>query len=513
MNKALSFRSILLLLLFIVLAIPLSAETIILLHSNDIHGIYKPYQLKTDGSDRLVGGMEAASHYINSLREKEENVVLIDCGDLMTGTMAAEMEYKGVTGGMMIEFLNRLKCDMWCIGNHDFDLGKRNASGLVGLAQFPTVMANLVYKEDRKPFLENPYYVLEIQETRIGFIGLMEENFLVEVQRESINGLDVLPVVSTLQSRMPELEKASDLIVVLYHGKFHEALDIARNVEGIDIILVAAEDGRFEVVDGVLVQSTFGHLRTLGYLKVEVEDDRVVDYENKHIWLWADHELMASPEISYLVKEVDESIGSDYAKIIGKAAKDHFYLDETVENVLGNWITDAMRWKTKADIGFQNTGGIRADIRAGAITKNDIFKVSPFRNNLVVFRLTGQQIKDILEHDVDKDWDRLQVSGLSYKYHPKHVKPLGERVAFVQISGEILVEGGKVLHPNKVYTVVSNNYLVGQAEDKYFGFAVEEPRNTGILINQVLIEWIKKHRVLDYDIEGRIVEIMNEKND
>lgn len=501
------------LLLFIILANSLSAETVILLHSNDIHGVYKPYKLKTDGADRLVGGMEAASHYINSLREKENNVLLIDVGDLMTGTMATDLEYSGVTGGVMIEFLNRLKCDMWCIGNHDFDLGKKNASGLVGLAQFPTVMANLVYKEDKKLFLGNPSYVLEIQGTRIGFIGLMEENFLIEVQRESIDGLDVLPAVSTLQSRIPELDKVSDLIVVLYHGKFHEALDIAKNVKGIDIILVAAEDGKFEVVDGVLVQSTFGHLRTLGYIKVEVANDRVVDYENKLIWLWADNKLKASPEIASLVKEVNEAIGSEYAKIIGESAKDHYYLEEGVENSLGNWITDAMRWKTKADIGFQNTGGIRADIRAGPVTKNDIYKVSPFRNNLVVFKLTGKQIKDLLEHDVDKNWDRLQVSGLSYKYYPKHKKPFGERIAFVQINGEMLVKEGKVLHPDKVYTVVSNNYLVGQAEDKYFGFAVKEPQNTGILINQVLIAWLEKNKLLDYEAEGRIVEIINEKND
>jgi 5'-nucleotidase/UDP-sugar diphosphatase len=500
------------LLISIAFSASLSAETVILLHSNDIHGIYKPYMLKTDSADRLVGGMEAASHYINTLREKEDNVLLVDVGDLMTGTMATELEYKSVTGGVMVEFLNRLKCDMWCIGNHDFDLGKKNASGLVGVAQFPTVMANLVNKKDKKLFLLNPFYVLEIQETRIGFIGLMEDNFLMEVQKESIDGLDVLPAVETLQSRIPELDKASDLIVVLYHGKFQEAVDIAKNVKGIDVILVAAEDGRFEVVEGVLVQSTFGHLRTLGYIKVEVENDRVVDYENKLIWLWADSKLEPAPEIASLVKEVNEAIGSEYAKIIGEAAKDYSYLEKGVESSLGNWITDAMRWKTKADIGFHNSGGIRADIREGPVTKNDIYMVSPFRNNLVVFKLTGKQIKDLLEHDVDKGWDRLQVSGLTYKYYPKHKKSFGDRIDFVQIKSENLVKEGKVLHPDKVYTVVSNSYLVGQAKDKYFGFAVKESQNTGILINQVLIEWLEKHKLLDYEVEGRIVEIKDEKN-
>jgi 5'-nucleotidase/UDP-sugar diphosphatase len=508
-RKSITSNSALIFFIFIILANPLSAESIILLHSNDIHGTYKPYKLNIDGTDRLIGGMEAASHYINLMREKEKNVLLIDTGDLMTGTTAVELEYRGVTGGVMIEFLNRLKYNMWCIGNHDFDLGKKNALGLVGLADFPTVMANLVYEDSKKPFLANPFYILKIQGIRIGFIGLMEENFLVEVQKESIDGLDVLPVVSTLRSRISELDNASDLIVVIYHGKFHEALDIAEKVKGIDIILVAAEDGKFKDVNGVLVQSTFGHLRTLGCIKLEMEDDKIVDYRHDLIWLWADNKLSPSPEVASLVKEVDEAVGSEYSKVIGKAAKDLSSLSENVENALGNWITDAMRWKTKADIAFQNSGGIRADIREGPVTKNDIFKVSPFRNNLVLFKLTGQQIKDLLEHDVEKAWDRLQVSGLSYRYYPKKSKPLGERIAFVQINGETVVKDGKVLCPDKVFTAVSNNYLVGQAKDKYFGFEVKEVQNTGIMINQVLIEWLEKHGLLDYEVEGRIVKIIN----
>ena len=489
------------------LTLPLSAKTVVLLHSNDIHGVYKPYKIEVDSRDRLVGGMEAAYHYINVLREQEDNVLFIDLGDLMTGTMATELEYKGVTGGLMIEFLNRLKCDIWCLGNHDFDLGKENALSLARLGNFPTVMANIVYKETQKPLPVNPYQIVTIEGIRVGFVGVMEENFLIEVQRESINGLDVLPVVSTLESTVPELDKDSDLIVVLYHGKFHEGVEIARRVKGIDIVLVAAEDGQFKVVNGVLVQSTFGHLKTLGYVKVEVENDRVVDYENKHVWLWADTPLKPSPEIISLVKEVDQAIGSEFAKVIGEAARDHPQLGKAVENALGNWITDAMRWETKAEVGFHNTGGIRADIMAGPITKNDIFQVSPFRNSLVVFNLTGQQIKDLLEHDVEKDWDRLQVSGLHYQYYPKGSKPFGERVVFVEINGEILVEEGKVLHPDKIYTAVSNNYLVGQAKDKYFGFAVKESKDKGVLINQVLIAWLETHKLLDYKVEGRIAAI------
>ncbi len=485
----------------------LFSETIVFLHSNDTHGIYKPYKIKTPEGERWVGGMEACCHYINAIRKEEDHVFFIDTGDIMTGTLAAELEYQGVIGGYMIEFLNRLNCDIWCFGNHEFDLGPENALGLSRLAEFPTVMANIVYKKTGKPILAKSSHILHAGELKVGIMAVMQEAFVVEVLKERIKDLDVLPVVPTLRSKIPELDKKTDLIVVIYHGRFPDAARIAETVQGIDVLLVASEEGLFEVVDGTLVQSTFGHQKSLGYLKVEVQQDRVKDFEHQQIWLWDDGHLNPSRHIKALVKKVDEAIGLEYAKVVGRAERDHFKGENSGENPLGNWITDAMRWKTGAEIGFQNTGGIRNDIAAGPITKGDIFEVSPFRNTLVMFKLTGQEIKDLLEHDIEKGWDRLQVSGIKYVYFPKALKPMGERIFSIEINGDVLVKDGKVLDREKVYTIVSNNYLVSQAKDKYFGFPVKEFEDTGVLINQVLIGWLEKYELLDYQIEGRIRQV------
>ena len=490
----------------------LDSKTITLIHSNDTHGTYKPNKIKWDNQERLIGGMESVSHYINAIKERERDTMLIDLGDILTGTLAAEIRYQGVIGGAMMEFLNRLGYDAWCYGNHEFDRGQQNALALSKLARFPTVMANLVYKKNGRLFPGEPYHIFDKAGLKVGIIAVMEENFLLEVQKESVKGLDVLATVPTLNSYVPEIDKKSNLIVVLMHGPFEEGLKIAENVGGIDVVLVASEDGKFEVVNGVLVKSTFGHQRTLGYLRLEVDSDRVISYEEKLIWLWADVSLNPSPQVPALVKEVDASIQADYARVIGEAKKDLSKKEYPMENApveiaLGNWITDAMRWKTGARIGFHNTGGIRSGILAGPVTKEDVFNVSPFHSTLVMFRLTGQQIKDVLERDVERNMDRLQVSGLKYKYYPKQAKPYGERVASIEIDGEVLVKKGKVLLPKKVYTAVSNNYLMGHAEDKYFGFSVEETKDTGFILCQVLVEWLERHKVLDYGMEERIVEI------
>jgi 2',3'-cyclic-nucleotide 2'-phosphodiesterase (5'-nucleotidase family) len=489
-----------------------SSEKIVLIHSNDTHGTFKPYEININGEDRLVGGMEAVSHYLNKIKTEEENVLVIEKGDLLTGTLAAELEYKGAVGGMMMEFLNRLDYDIWSFGNHDFDKGQKNALSLSKVANFPTVMANIIYKESGELFPVKPYHIFQLGRLRVGIIAVMEENFLTEVQKDRVEGLDVLPVIPTLNSYIPGLNKQTDLLVVISHGWFKEAVRIARSVPGIDIVLVAAEDGKFENVNGVLVQSIKGHLKTLGYIKAEVKNDRIVSYEQKLIWLWADVELKPSAHVSALVRDVEESIGKEYEKVIGEAKfglSFRYYPRETSqpESPLGNWITDVMRWKTGAQVGLHNSGAIRADIKAGNVTKGDIFDVSPFRNTLVVFKLTAQQIKDALEYDVERGWDRLQVSGIKYKYYPKNVRPYGERVVYIEIGGEVIEKDGIILEPEKVFTVVSNDYLVGHAKEKYFGFTVNGSRNTGQPLDKTMMDWLEKHKLLDYKIEGRIVEI------
>ena len=51
-------------------------------------------------------------------------------------------------------------------------------------------------------------------------------------------------------------------------------------------------------------------------------------------------------------------------------------------------------------IAFQNGGGIRAPIDEGPITVGEVINVLPFGNDPVIAELTGQEIKDILEHSV-----------------------------------------------------------------------------------------------------------------
>ncbi len=487
-------------------------QSLVILHTNDIHGSSQPFKIKDNDRVRLVGGMKAASSYIDRVREREGHVLLIETGDIMTGTFAAVLPYKGVSGGAMAEFLNLLGYDVRSYGNHAFDQGIENVRAIERLAECPTVMANIIYRDSGELFARERFHIIKKGRVRIGVIAVMEEFFLTEVSPDRVAGLDVLPIVPILKRWVPVVRRVSDLVLVVVHSKFSDGQRVAREVPGVDVVLVASEDGRFEEINGVLVKSTRGHLRTLGYLKLTVRGSEILDFDQDLIWLWADVDLKPQPKVAALVQEIEASIEDDYRRIIGKSAFDYICPGyDSIENALGNWMTDVMRWKTGADIAFLISGPFRADIYSGPITVRALHEVSPFQNILVEFDLNGRQLQQVFETDIERGRDRMQVSGLRYIYYPVEARARGRRVDFLAVGRDVVVRDGELLLPDRIFRVVSNEYVVEQAKDKYFGFPVEDYRITRILLTGAMVEWLELKQLLVCSLEDRIVEIKSDR--
>lgn len=112
---------------------------------------------------------------------------------------------------------------------------------------------------------------------------------------------------------------------------------------------------------------------------------------------------------------------------------------------------------------FMNPGGVRADLRGGAITYQQAYTVEPFGNEVVDVALTGEQILKLLE----QQWDNqvtpgvLSVAGITYAYNdaaPTDHKVIADTV---RIAGE-------PLNPAAVYQVSTNTFLASGGD----GFSV-----------------------------------------
>ena len=133
------------------------------------------------------------------------------------------------------------------------------------------------------------------------------------------------------------------------------------------------------------------------------------------------------------------------------------------ESGLGNLIADA-QWSSTAsaergrsDFALMNPGGVRADILiqqgGGTVNFGQLFKVQPFGNTLVVKRMTGQQVKDLLEHQFENpDRPKVLFPSESLRYDVDRRQPKGQRVLNIQI-------GQKPLDLARAYNVTMNSFL------------------------------------------------------
>ena len=68
-------------------------RTLTILHTNDVHSRLDPFPM--DGSNNAgLGGVAARANVIKQIRSEEENVLLLDAGDIFQGTPYFNL-YKG----------------------------------------------------------------------------------------------------------------------------------------------------------------------------------------------------------------------------------------------------------------------------------------------------------------------------------------------------------------------------------------------------------------------------------
>ena len=477
----------------LVFSLLLTAKELTILHTNDIHGTY----LAEEG----VGGFKALSHYVNQAKSEADGpVFLFDAGDVMTGTPLTQIDFHGAKGGAMFVLMNFVGYDAWTYGNHAFDLGQENARALKNVAKFPTLNTNIVQVDSGKLFAGQPYTIVEKEGVKVGVLGSMEAIFKQEILREATKGLDVLPVESAIKPYADFLEDKVDLVVVLAQMGWGESKKILEGVESVDVVLSASHPEKsFMTMDNRLLHNTNEGNTSLGYLKLDVEEG-TINQADTGVYKLSTENISPNPVVASMVDKFKKMISAQLDMVVGKTVCE-LAPNNTEESNLGDWETDVMRWKTGTDIAFENSGGIRRNIPKGDITKRIIKEVAPFGNTLVTFELKGKKLKQVFETGVERGADRLEVSGVTYKVDPD--KPEGERVMDIMVHG-------KPYEPDATYSITTNNYVVGQAEDKYFGFPVEDFRNTYIKRSSTLIEWLEKHGSIGEEYcepRGRIQEV------
>ncbi len=497
-------------------AAPPATEKVTILYSNDFHAAVEPMTATWLVDQPPIGGIRAFAGWIQMMRHTQPNVFLFDSGDLFTGQAISFLS----RGQALIEMGRTIGFDAACLGNHEFDYGLPAAESYMNGEPFPVLSANLFYKSDGRPFAK-PYAIVERNGIKVGVIGIFGPDAASATLRSTWDTLEVRDPVPILQKLAPELRRQTDLVVVLAHEgetgpmqsdaeahpevqrDFNRDKAVAAAVPGIDVFVGGHAHRGIEVpwvspVTGTIIVQTYGRGTTLGVLHLTLDraTHRVVGHQGALVRVM-DGVFPTPPKVEAVVKKWEDESERSGKEIIARTST-HFTRNYDGESTLGDLITDAMRWRTGAQIAFENAGGIRGDLPLGAIRRYDAISAFPFINTDVEMELTGENIRSILEQSLTLKTGMLQLAGLRVTYDLR--RPEIHRLVSVEV-------GGQPLDDQRVYKVVATSFIA-QGGDHYRAFLEgANVHDTGELLCDVLTAYARQMQTLQKPSGERLIEL------
>ena len=471
--------------------------TLKLIETSDVHGCYFPYDFIRNKP--MKGSLARVSLYVKEQREKYENVILMDNGDILQGQpVAYYYNYMDtISEHVCAAMLNYMKYDVGTMGNHDVETGHAVYDRWVRQCNFPVLGANIVDNKTEKPYLP-PYQVIEKEGVKIAILGMITPAIPSWLPEQLWSGLHFEDMEDCARKWVKIIREKEnpDVLVGLFHaGPEGNKLDnvvengsgnVAKSVPGFDVVFM-------------------GHDHTRRYEKVvNVEGDSVL--------------LIDPANMSKVVSEVTFTIKKQDGKVVSKQVEgklvnmDGYAPDADFMNIFSGAYETTMDFVSRnigriehtisskeaffgpsafvdlihqlqldiagADISFCAPLSAYAEIKKGDICVSDMFNLYKYENLLYTMKLTGKEIKDFLEmsyalwtnqmqspddhlmllNEEDNGFGRFKNPSFNFDsaagiiYTVDVTKPQGEKIRIERMAN------GEPFDLNKTYRVAVNSY-------------------------------------------------------
>ena len=460
---------------------------------NDFHGaLYET--VDRDDPTQAIGGLPWLVSAMDTLRQEDPDLIVLDGGDLYQGVSAVNSSF----GLGSVEAFNRLGVDAAAVGNHEFDYGPGAHEGLRGAllagasqAEFAWLASNIT-TEDGAPWQPDgirPWTLIERKGVQIGVVGLSTMDTPRTTKADHVVDLRFTDPVEAVRTAVPQMREAGAQVIVAVGHLTGKCAPPEYGVPEPDCT-PDGEIGRLltELPPGTLDLLVMGHAHTLlanrigdtfvvenrakghmiGQVELVVGPDGVVADQSRILPPWllthkavdpgcderpfptepldvGGRMLSPDPEALALIERLEAS-APDLCAVVG-CTQQALGRHRQAESAVGDLVADAMRHATPdAVLAVTNSGGLRADIRAGDIRLADVQAVMPFDNSLVTVDLSGDQVTELVRVGTNGDHGIIQVSGGSLT--------LTEAGPEVRINGEAVAS-------DTAYRVVTTDFLLG----------------------------------------------------
>lgn len=504
--------------------------TLTILGTTDLHGNIYPIDYYTDAPANR--GLAKVFTLVKQIRRQQPNTLLIDSGDCIQGTPL--VYYHNVKNPTppdpMMLVMSYMGYDAMAVGNHEFNFGLDVIEKARREAGFPWLSANTYRTADGSNYF-TPHIVREVGGVRVGIVGLTTPGIPTWENLENYAGLEFRNPVEEAKRWVPLLRQKErcDVVVIAMHMGLdrdlttgrrwpqeapgdNQAYQIAESVPGIDVIFMGHTHRKTPeaFVNGVLLTNAGQWAENLARADIELErgsDGRWQIVTKRSQLISVDDSVMADPEILEMAKPYHEETQKWLNTAIGETtvnldSRDARFKDTPIMDLIHRVQLDV----GQADVSMAAMFNPSVHIAAGPVTVRQMASLYIYENTLVVLEVTGQQLKEALEHSaryfqsyrpgatpaelVDPQipgFNFDMAEGVSYDIDLR--RPVGDRIVNLTFRG-------KAVRPDQKFRLATNNYRVngGGGFTMYKNAPVRYKSSQEI--RNLIIEWVKEHRVI-----------------
>lgn len=476
----------------------LSAQDLVILHTNDVHGyafprafageqldpsdlgvriggLFSTSTLKRwiETGDRRLASKKLESPLLNSLAGKKTPVLFLDAGDWYGGTLFGEV----TRGQAMAQVLSDpdLGVDATVFGNHAWDFGATAAHEFVAAlekAKKPALLgANLRYQGAPRGL---PSMIFERAGKKIGVVGLCTDGALRASLPEKTKGWVVEDELETLEGILPDLRSQSDLVVLLSHIGYGRDDEKRKELDRFDDghpernleLVIDGHSHRDEEVwadaDTFVVQADHYGLKA-GVVAVRFDTGGKPSFQAERVLLRSDRipeDRRMKRRWKKLLRDRVRTESKTVVTVAPGVQVPHLLRtdQEHLRSPIGDLVAEAMFRAAKdagarPDFTMVYQKGVRSGLYAlgdGNFSAGDLHAVSPFGGPLFVVEAPGKTFWRTIQGSIQTK-RRVSYARASLKAREKGGKR--ELVSF-QV-------GGESFDPKKTYRVVVDEFMAG----------------------------------------------------
>lgn len=515
---------------------------ITILATSDMHANVMSYSYE-DNTETEKDGMARLYTYIKQEREKNPDLILVDAGDAIQGTIMTDDICNKTPDEPhpVMAAMNYMKYDAMTVGNHEFNWGVPALLKILEQAEFPVLSANVTTKEGN--YLTGcGWTIIDRGGVKLAVIGVCTPDVPVwDAGKEGIKDLTYEPASAGVAKAIREIGDQADLIMVCAHmgmqAEFDEegGSDSARKIlednPEVDILQVAHMHITVnERVGDVPVGGVRNSGAEICNFEITLDEDGNVTDSSVEIvpmeGIEPSEEIRELPVVkvahnktlNFINRGTTDGDSGDKKPLGTTTAK--FQPDNEIRGIpegklrdsaLIDFINKVQMEAAHTDVSVCSLFKDTSDLPEGDIYYSNVFDIYKYTNTVYRVTVTGAELKAYMELSAEcyNQWKPGDINISFDPDYPKHLcdifsgvdyeinlsKPKGERIENVMFHDEPLAD-------DQTLTLAVSNYRYSSTL-KMSGLVKEnhdwESSNS---VRDLIVEYFAEHSPVEPTVDN-----------